>query len=133
MNSLKSCRSCYSTKLTNIISLGEQYLSDFSNPGESMPDKYPLELVLCENCTLLQLKHTTPPEKMYNDRYGFKSGVNDTIKADLKDIVKEAIKRVGLKGLDVVLDIGCNDLSLLKNYPLNVIRIGFDPVKKFKN
>ena len=130
MDSLKSCRSCYSTKLSDILSMGDQYLSDFVD-GDEKPPKYPLDLVLCDNCTLLQLKHTTPASSMYNNHYGYRSGINDTIGTDLKDIVANARKHTSLGIGDTVLDIGSNDATLLKNYPSTIIRVGIDPVGKF--
>ena len=126
------CRSCGNDKLKDILQLGDQYLSDFVPIDSPKPEKYPLNLVLCKKCSLLQLKDTTPSTSLYNDHYGYRSGINQTMKDHLREIVEEAMKRVKLKERDVVVDIGCNDLSLIKNYPLNIIRVGFDPVKKFK-
>lgn len=126
---IDKCRSCHSPKLKNILALGDQYLSDFVSPKAPKPDKYPLELVICQNCTLVQLKHTTPPKKLYTDRYGYKSGINEAIRVDLKDVVKKA--RLYDRN-DVIVDIGANDGTLLscydKNFPLTLV--AFEPVAK---
>lgn len=133
MNKITKCRSCQSESLIDLLSLGDQYLSDFRK-DKILPPKFPIDLVLCSNCYLVQLGQTTPPGLMYGDNYGFKSGINNTIKADLADIVKKAIERRSLKHGDFVIDIGCNDGTLLSNYPnRNKLHIlGVDPVKKFK-
>lgn len=124
------CRSCGSNKITNVLSLGDQYLSEFRDKG--IPEKaYPVNMVMCENCTLVQLRETTPQELLYTDNYGYYSGINNTIKADLKDIVESTMGMVELRENDVVIDIGSNDGTLLKNYPSQLARIGFDPVSKF--
>ena len=53
------CRVCQSDQLTPIYSLGTQYVSNFINPQElEKCIKAPLDMIFCENCTLLQLKHT---------------------------------------------------------------------------
>lgn len=131
-NMRKKCRVCKS-KLKHVLSLGQQYLSDFVpvEQQEKTP-KFPLNLERCMNCGLVQLGETTPVPYLYNDHYGYRSGISNTIKADLKDNVEKAIDKVGLKEGDIVVDIGCNDCSLLLNYPLNIIRVGFDPITKFK-
>ena len=128
MRTITTCRSCHASQLTDILSLGEQHLSDF-NHGEKVA-KFPLDLVLCENCKLVQLRHTTPSQELYTERYGYRSGINEAIKADLKEIVQEAIKTVDLKVGDQVIDIGANDGTLLSNYPEKYFRTAYEPVKK---
>lgn len=123
---ISSCRSCGSGNLTFVLDLGEQYLSDFRD-DDSKPPKYPLRAVLCEDCKLVQLRHTAPSSEMYHENYGFKSGISDSIKADLKEIVQ--------LGLDWIpapmnwLDIASNDGTLLSYVPKPIWRVGVDPVK----
>jgi hypothetical protein len=122
------CRSCGSTNIKDILSLGDQYLSDFVNPGDPKPPKYPLNLVLCKDCTLLQLRETTPSSELYTPRYGYRSGINNTIKADLQDIAEKALK---YHSSGIAIDIGCNDGTLLSNYPPTITKVGFEPISKF--
>lgn len=119
------CRACKSSELTEFLDLGEQYLSDFRKDVQK-PPKYPLVAVFCEDCKLVQLKHTTPQVEMYHDRYGFKSGISDSIKADHKDIVKTGLKHNPFP--ESWLDIACNDGTLLSFVPKEVYRCGVDPV-----
>lgn len=130
MNEIKECRSCKSKALSAITSLGDFYLSAFLNEGELKPPHYPLELVMCDNCTLVQLKHNIPKEELYNDNYGYKSGINNTIRADLYGVVKEIRKRVILNQGDIFLSIGENDGTLLSYCPEYVIKVGVEPIKK---
>lgn len=131
-NAIKKCRSCKAKKLINILSLGQQYLSDFLTSNKR-PKKYPLDLILCNNCYLLQLRHTAPQAELYTERYGYKSGINKTMQKELKEIVKKSqgiLKVNKIKNL-VVVDIGSNDGTLLSNYQKNVFKIGIEPIKKF--
>jgi NDP-4-keto-2,6-dideoxyhexose 3-C-methyltransferase len=123
------CRVCAHEPLPEILSLGEQYLSDFRDDGRK-PPKYPLDLVLCDNCKLLQFKTTTPHELLYTDSYGYRSGINDTVRADLEDVVADVTSLVQLEEGDYVIDIGANDGTLLSNYPPGPTRVAFEPVKK---
>ncbi len=124
------CRSCNSENIKDVMSLGEQYLSDFTSKGDPKPPKYPLNLVMCKDCTLVQLRETTPATELYTPRYGYKSGISETIKADLRDVVRQVFKRIDVKDGEVVVDIGANDGTLLANYE-GAYRVGFEPVKKF--
>lgn len=121
-----NCRVC-DGEVTDILDLGEQYVSDFRT-DTSKPNKYPLQAVICEDCFLVQLKHTTPSEEMYHENYGFKSGVSNSIKDDLKDIVTEGM---GYKHSGRWLDIASNDGTLLSYVPTTFFRAGIDPITKY--
>lgn len=125
MKAITKCRACQSSNLTEFLDLGSQYLSDFRTDNKK-PPKYPLVAVFCESCKLVQLKHTTPQYQMYHDRYGFKSGISDTIKKDLDSVVTHAFQYKN--DPDRWLDIASNDGTLLSFVPHDIFRIGVDPV-----
>ena len=128
---IRECRACYSKRLLNVISFGNLYLSDFLKTNKK-PPKYPLALVLCQNCSLLQLRHTTPPSLLYTDNYGYKSGINQTMKDQLKEIAEKSISKLkNRKGKIIAVDIGANDGTLLKFYPKTVYKVAIEPIKKF--
>lgn len=133
LNPITKCRSCNNNDLTKILSLGKHGLSDFIEfSDKNMISKYPLKLILCKNCNLLQLHHTTPPDQLYTDRYGYRSGINNTTRSNLIEITNEAEKIINLKPNDIVVDIGCNDGTLLASYrTAGLVHVGFDPVLTF--
>jgi SAM-dependent methyltransferase len=129
-----TCRVCGSKALTPVINLGEQYLQgSFVKPGKELPPtrKIACSLVRCnpmldENaCGLLQMEHTVPPEILYS-AYWYRSGTNKTMHDHLKGITEEASKLVNKKNARV-LDIGCNDGTLLSYYPGSHEKFGVDP------
>ena len=124
-----TCRLCGSSRLKDIISIGEQYINDFpSSPTEKGRNgKCPLDLVLCEACSLFQLRHTAPQELLYARHYWYKSGINGTIRQDLKGIAEAASAMVSLGPDDVFLDIGANDGTLLENLAGRAVRVGCEP------
>lgn len=128
-----TCRSCSSNNLSKILSLGKHGLSDFVDMSDQKKvSKYPLQLILCQNCNLLQMRHTTPPDQLYTDRYGYRSGINHTTKSNLIEITEQAEKIINLKSDNIVVDIGCNDGTLLASYRTpGLIHVGFDPVTTF--
>jgi C-methyltransferase C-terminal domain/Putative zinc binding domain/Methyltransferase domain len=129
-----TCRVCGSASLTPVIDLGPQYLQgSFVKPGKEMPSqrKINCSLVRCnpqidENaCGLLQMEHSVPPEILYA-AYWYRSGTNATMRNHLKGIVDNALSLVTKKDANV-LDIGCNDGTLLDYYPAAFVRFGCDP------
>ena len=130
----KSCRVCGSSALTPVISLGTQSLQGaFVKPGKSLPPNrlVPMSLVRCDPgrdekaCGLLQMEHTVPPEILYSS-YWYRSGTNATMRNHLKGIAETAVRTLGRPG-GRVLDIGCNDGTLLACYPAAFEKFGIDP------
>ncbi|GAC1594830.1 MAG: class I SAM-dependent methyltransferase [Ginsengibacter sp.] len=129
-----TCRVCGSTSIKPVIDLGPQYLQgSFIKPGKEMPSsrKIDLTLVRCnpeedENaCGLLQMLHSVPSDILY-DAYWYRSGTNDTMRNHLKEIVDSLLETIDKKHA-LVLDIGCNDGTLLGYYPPTFIKYGCDP------
>ncbi len=129
--SISKCRSCDSANLVKILNLGNLYLSNFVKDSKKS-EKFPLNILLCRNCYLLQLKHNTPMSLLYSENYGYRSGINQTMQKELAEIVVKTLSKITSKTTDklVVVDIGANDGTLLKNYPKNVTRIGVEPIRK---
>ncbi len=118
------CRVCGSKKLTNLLSLGDQYLTSFSKVAAVGP-KVPLTLLMCRECKLVQLHHTCPREWLYS-WYGYRSGVNASMRRALHEITTSAGRF--LRAGDTVIDIGSNDGTLLRSYSVMGLRkIGFEP------
>src|SRR3989338_2278154 len=124
---IEKCRLCGSKNFDRLFSLGDLYISTFvEKPGENI-GRAPLTLLLCNNCSLVQLEHTAPQELMYSKHYWYKSGLNRVIINDLKEISEVAAKTISLKEGDLVLDIGANDGTLLSFYPKNCVKVGCEP------
>jgi len=133
---INSCRVCNSKNLVSVLSLGNQFPNDFIADDIKLnsDDRVPLDLLICDekNCGLLQLKHTYSRSDLY-ENYWFRSSVNETMKKALEDITDDIEKRIALKENDIVLDIGCNDGTLLKSYQKNKIQlVGFEPSNLYK-
>jgi SAM-dependent methyltransferase len=130
----ETCRVCGSAALNSVIDLGDQYLQgSFVKPGKELPPtrKIPMRLVRCDPmkseraCGLLQMEYTVPPEILYS-AYWYRSGTNETMRAHLRDLAKDVTYRLG-KPAACVLDIGCNDGTLLDYFPKSFQKYGIDP------
>ena len=134
-----TCRICGSSPLVPVIDLGDQCIAGTFRPPEAsgMPEpKLPLQLVRCDvtdqphACGLVQLKHTVPGSTLYSS-YWYRSGINRSMTENLHEIASQAVSTVGgLREGDIVVDIGCNDGTLLDGYGkygTDATLLGVDP------
>ena len=130
---IKNCRICKKKDLQLVVDLKDQYIQgsfikkNFPKPYNK---KIPLQLVLCKRCGLLQARYSVMPKLLYKN-YWYSSGINTTMKNHLKDLSNKSINllkksRIYNEKIDV-LDIGCNDGTLLKSYPKKINKFGIDP------
>lgn len=138
---VKNCRVCGNPSLIACASLGTQYLSSIFPEKLSYRaevPQWPLDLVICEKkedgstCGLVQLAHHLDLSAMY-DAYPYTSSTNSSMAAILKDVAESGLELGHLQQGDVVLDIGCNDgtlLSFVQNRGFDLI--GIDPAKNIK-
>ena len=119
-----TCRICGSPHLAPVLSLGDHHIAGaFADPkGEAaIARRVPLELVRCdtekdqEACGLLQTRHTVPGAILYRS-YWYRSGINRTMTENLHGIAQRAEQLAELTPGDLVIDIGCNDGTLLDGY-----------------
>ena len=130
-HSVNHCRICKGNTLTDVIHLGEQYItSRFPNKGDFSTPKTPIDLCLCNDCGLLQLRQSTQSSELYEYEYGYRSGISNTMKEHLKLYQEEIESMISLQPGDIVLDIGSNDSTMLQYYSSQYKRIGMDPTGK---
>lgn len=135
---IDACRICGNKNLVPVLELGHQALTGVfpKCPGARLTSG-PLTLVKCvgeESCGLLQLAHSYSLEEMYGENYGYRSGLNPSMVAHLKSKV-DRIKSYGIiEEGDIIVDIGANDGTTLKQYGLNACTlVGIDPTgSKFR-
>jgi len=127
---LQNCRICNSSNLSVVISLGEQYItSRFPNYGDYTTLKTPVDLCVCnnKNCELLQLYQTVNSNELYEYEYGYRSGINNSMRNHLKQYKEEIENIIELNDGDYIVDIGSNDSTMLNYYSDKYNRIGIDP------
>ena len=125
------CRICQNPDLVDIVDLGEQVItSRFPVYGDYTTPQTPIVLSLCQQCSLVQLKHGANCSELYEHEYGYRSGINYTMREHLRTYQEEIKTKVDLKPGDVIIDIGSNDSTMLQYYDQSLKRIGVDPTGK---
>ena len=126
------CRSCGSTALEPVLSLGSTPLANSLLTDEDLerPEtRYPLDLVFCSDCTLVQITLSVPPEEMFEE-YAYFSSFADMVVENARSISTRLIRERSLGADDLAMEIASNDGYLLKNYvEAGVPVLGVDPAR----
>ena len=112
------CRSCGEKDLLPIISLGHTPLANalLNHEQLALPEEtFPLDLVFCPRCTLVQITETVSPEKLFRE-YLYFSSFSDTVLENARAIAERLISRCNLNKDSLVVEVASNDGYLLKNY-----------------
>lgn len=121
------CRACKNQTVWEKLKLGEMTFSGIFKPWADKLPSGTLTLMECQSCSLVQLKESFDPEVLYGPTYGYRSGLNASMRVHLWRKAAQLIEWVELMDDDVVIDIGSSDGTLLNEYPDRLVRIGFDP------
>lgn len=126
-----SCRACHSNKLVDILDLGSTPLADrFPDNPNVIEEKYPLELAVCCNCWLVQLKHNIDPSLLFGDDYGFFTSGSPVAVEHFRQYAEDMIKDFPEHSRGNVLEIASNDGTLLKHFQdCGAKAMGIDPAK----
>lgn len=119
-----TCRSCDSPHIYTIIPLGRLPLANrLLNEKQNHEPYHNLEVMLCQDCGLAQLKDLIDPKDLFSDYVYFSSNSEGMLKsvADLVERIQPTLSENAL-----VVEIASNDGYLLKNYK-NVEVLGIDP------
>ena len=105
------CGSCGCTELALVLDLGYQPLPQ-AIPGRTKYQRYPLRLVECARCTLVQLDHILPDTERFPADYPYTTGNTAVLRHHFTAQARTVAARTGPG--DLVVDIGGNDGTMLK-------------------
>jgi SAM-dependent methyltransferase len=128
---ISTCRSCGSSHLEMVLDLGMSPLADrlLTQEQLSAPEaKYPLRLVFCHDCSLVQIDHTVAPEELFGNDYPYFSSVSDALQRHTIANVQDILARRQLTPDSLVVELASNDGYLLKHYKAAGHKVlGIDP------
>jgi SAM-dependent methyltransferase len=127
-----TCRSCGSPKLEVVLSLGRTPLANSLLTEDQLAEPeptYPLDLAFCQNCSLLQITETVPPEQLFRE-YLYFSSFSDTMLQHAEALANELIETRGLNAQSLVVEVASNDGYLLQFYQRRGIPVlGIEPAR----
>ena len=127
---ISHCEVCESRVLIPVLNLGAQPLCDDLVPigDTTQPRKYPAELLACENCLTVHQKYQIRKELLFPNSYHYRAALTNDVVAGMRDLVAVAEVESGGLARKVVLDIGCNDGTLLSLFrAAGATTIGIEP------
>ena len=96
--------------------------------GEEEPT-FPLRLVFCDHCTLLQIDETVPPEVLFRD-YLYFSSFSDTMLRHSERLAGRLVAERGLGPNSLVAEAASNDGYLLQYYARQGVPVlGIEPAR----
>ena len=124
------CRSCGEVRLKGVLTLGQLPLANrllsYDELGSVEPS-YPLDLVLCPACSLVQITETVPPEVLFRD-YAYFSSFSDGMLRHARELTAQVMASQKLRPSSLVIEVASNDGYLLKNYQAAGIPVlGIEP------
>jgi SAM-dependent methyltransferase len=126
------CRACGASDIAPVLALGRTPLANaLVEPGDAgdPEETFPLNLVRCRRCTLVQIDETVPPEKLFR-HYAYFSSFSDTMVAHAKAIADRLVRERQLRASSLVVEIASNDGYLLQHYvSAGVPVLGVEPAE----
>ena len=125
----KYCAGCDDTDFLSVLSLGEVPLAGVFPLKEELEieNKYPLNLLFCKKCSLVQTDSFIEPQILFED-YRYISSVG--LSKHFEDVAKSLDNKYNVEELNI-LEIGCNDGVLLE--PLSKLGANVEGVDPAKN
>jgi SAM-dependent methyltransferase len=113
-----TCRSCGENGLELILSLGCTPLANalLTEAQLTQPEPtYPLDLVFCPHCTLVQITETVPPAQLFGE-YLYFSSFSDGMLRHAQTLAERIGKERQLDAQSLVIEVASNDGYLLQFY-----------------
>jgi len=126
-----SCRSCGASDLELVLSLGLTPLANalVRDPAQAEEARFPLDLVFCPACSLVQITETVPPEQLFSD-YLYFSSFSETMLAHARELVGRFVASRQLGSGSLAVEIASNDGYLLQYYrDAGVPVLGIEPAQ----
>ncbi|MDA9321672.1 class I SAM-dependent methyltransferase [Gammaproteobacteria bacterium] len=136
MNAINNCEVCGNTSLIEVLDLGKHPMcDDLVEVGDARVCKeYPIEILYCNVCRTGHQKFQVPKEELFPSSYHYRSRFTADVLSGMSGLVDSCEEKFGDLDKKVILDIGCNDGSLLDFFKeKGSITLGIEPTDAYKD
>ena len=130
MIKITKCEVCENEHLKKVLDLGNHPLCDDLIPmeEESSCEEFPIEILFCEKCLTAHQIYQIPKQTLFTKNYHYRARMTGSVLSGMADFVEGCENRFGSLHGKVVLDIGCNDGSLLDFFKIKGCKtVGIEP------
>ena len=130
MIKITKCEVCENKQLKKVLDLGNHPLCDDLIPIEdkSTCKEYLIEILFCEECLTAHQIYQIPKQTLFTKNYHYRARMTGSVLSGMADFVEGCENRFGSLHGKVVLDIGCNDGSLLDFFKIKGCKtVGIEP------
>jgi len=115
VNEIKNCEVCGNEQLAPVLDLGSHPMcDDLVRVGDSrICREYPIEILFCKECITAHQRFQVPKRELFPATYHYRARFTADVLRGMAGLVESCAQRFGSLSGKKVLDIGCNDGSLL--------------------
>lgn len=127
---ISSCEVCLGRRLDPVLDLGMHPMCDDLVPlGEDRScQEFPIEIVFCPTCLTAHQRYQIPKATLFPKSYHYRSRFTSDVLNGMRQLADDAVAMLSGRPSPVVLDVGCNDGSLLDFFVAKgCIAIGVEP------
>ena len=131
---IRSCEVCGNVTLESVLNLGNHPMCDdlVSFGDNRVCKEYPIEILFCKNCNTAHQRFQVPKEDLFPATYHYRSRFTADVLNGMKGLVDSCAQRFGSLTGKRVIDIGCNDGSLLDFFREHgALTIGIEPTDAY--
>ena len=130
LHEISVCEICNNKALTPVLNLGLHPMCDDLIPvGDTREcNEYPIEILFCDNCLTAHQRYQVPKKKLFPTSYHYRARFTADVLSGMAGLVESCEQRFGNLEGKKILDIGCNDGSLLDIFrKKGAITLGIEP------
>jgi SAM-dependent methyltransferase len=130
LKEITKCEVCNNETLTPILNLGLHPMCDdlIKVEDSRTNEEYPIEILYCDKCYTAHQKYQIPKQQLFPSDYHYRARFTKDVLDGMKQLVNDIELKFGSLEGKKVLDIGCNDGSLLDFFQAKgAITFGIEP------
>jgi len=130
MKEITKCEVCDNETLTPALNLGLHPMCDDLVPigNSTICKEYPIEIEYCHMCYTAHQKYQIPKQELFPSNYHYRARFTKDVLNGMEQLVNDIENEYGSLQGKKVLDIGCNDGSLLDFFKAKgAITFGVEP------